>query len=369
MRLLVLALAYAGCTPDLPPVVAPVATPEPRCRLTDVEVSGPGGGVRPSLAAGSNGFLVVWEDPTDATSVVMTRPFGDDGQPLGPAQAIGPAGAIGAEPRVFPDGDGFRVVWSGVGKIASRTLDALGTPRGEVVTLASGTDVRALSVTSLQQGFAVAWWSWSRKPTQQWISRFDEAGKPEGEPALLSSAPIIEAAVSLSGRRVAWLDMVGDLDHVMLGTIVGDVGKHDDLGVGSTPSIAANGVAWGRPEQNAVWLRSDGEQPRSVAHGLSPRLSDHWVCYFRENGDPEQPADELRCHGVQAPKLKPMKTAKGAKTAKVMPHSDEEVLLATLPGGLLNMGLAERPKLFGVVFQTDQDDRMKVRFATARCRW
>jgi hypothetical protein len=179
------------------------------------------------------------------------------------------------------------------------------------------------------------------------VSTFDAEGKPHGAPELLSAAPILEAQVSLHGGRAAWLEMVGDLDHVMVGT----PHKHDDLGVGTAPSVATGRVAWAKPEENAVWLRSDGTAASKVAPGLAPRLSDRGLCYFSEGGDPEHPADELRCRTwTQKP-------------------TDEDTLVASLPGGVLNLSTAERPSVLGLALQTDQDDRMKVRFATVRCRW
>ena len=334
-----------GCKPTLPPpVVVPPPVPEPRCRITDVEVSGSLGGVRPSLAAGQTGFVVSWEDEGDAAPRIMARPYGDDGQPRGPAVMVATSETPGAEPRVLGAGDGFRVVWSAGGQVRTLALDEHGAPRGDLGTLAAGADVHALAVSALASGFVVAWWAWSQKPARQWLSLFDAEAQPRAAPLLLSAAPILDAAVSLHADRAAWLEMVGDLDHVMVGT----PRKHEDLGVGTAPSVATRRVAWAKPEENAVWLRSDGEAGRAVAHGLSPRLGDQGLCYFVEGGDPERPADELRCRTLQA---------KG-----------DEVLVATLPGGVLNLALAERPGVLGVALQTDQDDRMKVRFATVRCR-
>ncbi len=348
-RALCILCLLLGCKPSLPPiVVAPPPPPEPRCRVTDVEVSGALGGVRPSLAAGKTGFLVAWEDESEVDRRILARAFGDDGQPRGPATMVAPSDLRGTEPRLVAVGDGFRVVWSDVGQIRSLALDADGTPHGDIATLATAPDVRVLAVSSLgQTGFSVAFWSWSQKPARQWLSTFDANGKPHGPPVLLSSAPILEAQVSLHGARAAWLEMVGDLDHVLVGT----PRKHDDLGLGTAPSVATGRVAWAKPAENAVWLRSDGSPAGKVAPGLAPRLGDSGLCYFSEGTDPEHPADELRCRTwTQKPR-------------------DEDMLVASLSGGVLNLSLAERPLMLGLALQTDQDDRMKVRFATVRCRW
>ncbi len=128
-----------------------------------------------------------------------------------------------------------------------------------------------------------------------------------------------------------------------------------DLGAGSTPSFALDGVLFANLQDSSVW-RTPPAAPRPVklTDGQSPSAVGSSLCLFRiaiatgADGT-ESSADQLRCLQLD-----------GAKVAR-------DDLVTSAAGGVLTLRLAVAGGVQAVAYQTEGDERMQVGFATLQC--
>jgi len=320
-------------------------------------------GAHPSVAfaAGAGGFLATWEEEAAGHRAIRAQPLDEDGRPRGEAVDLADLVEGGAEPHVAPDGDGFVVAWTidrsgGEAAIALRRVDALGRPRRAAAQVLVARDARALAVARAGTGYAVGWWSWTATPPVEWVTFTDATGRAVGRPIALSQGAVVEAAIALAadgeGVRAAWIETRDGLDHVVVGLArPGGVSKRADLGAGVQPSLVDGAVIAGRPAEGlVVQLAESGAS--TVASGYAPESSVRAACFFRNvtATEDQKSVDELRCR---------------------MRGTSDEPLVASLPGGVLALAVADGAAATGVVYQTEEKGatgaQMRVHFAAVRC--
>lgn len=165
---------------------------------------------QPAVAAGHDGFLVVWTDVSDG-SRIRGRLFSIDGNPLGDEILIGPEdGAAADAPDVTTIGTGFVVAWredpagaDAPPRMVARLLDDQGVPVGDGFQLdttrslpVAGYYVSAPSIAGRADGFLATWASGTRKekPLYRshenafiWTRHFDTDGSATSEDLDLSA--------------------------------------------------------------------------------------------------------------------------------------------------------------------------------------
>ncbi|HEY7958315.1 MAG TPA: hypothetical protein VII38_23610 [Polyangia bacterium] len=350
----------------------PIATPAapPGCKVALRTVSLPGrGGARPSLAQASGAYAVVWEETAEDHRGVHFQALDGEARPLGPSVEVADLERGGAEPKVVADGDGFAIVWTidepDTSLIAFRRVDAHGRPRGDVITAVSSPHARALALAKVEGGFALGWWSWSGTPPSENLTWLDADGRPHGRAVRVSTGLLVDPEMDLRAVegagdkhnpevRAAWIEAVNGDDHVLDGVISRTaVSGKVDLGPGDRPALVSGGVLFANPTDASVWLAPvDGAQPpERVTDGQMPAAADSRLCLYRTVTEQQRANDELHCMGLD-----------GARPV-------DPVRVAVAPGGVLTLALAapESSSGFGVVFQTEAGDTMKVVFAAVEC--
>jgi hypothetical protein len=352
--------------PD-PVPVAGAAAPAPTpavvpCNVKTRGVSVPGrGGVRPDVAAAGNGFAVVWEE-TERHPGIHFQALDADANPIGPGVEIADLQRGGAEPRIIATGDGYLVIWTvdqpDTSMIAARKVDAKGKPLGDVMPLVSTPNARPLAATAVDDGFALAWWTWSAMPAAQNVTWLDPGLKSRGKAMTLAKGQLVEPWVDLHGKaelvRAAWIEAAADgSDHVFSGelTRAGGLKNKTDLGTGDDPSIAGDQVVFTTLTDGKVFQAPFGvAQPVQIAEGQSPVADERMLCLVSYGSGESSPGDVLRCATLDGGKLGP----------------EREVL--TAPGGVLTLKMARAGETTGLVYQTEAEGGgMGVDFAAVRC--
>jgi len=208
--LLLLAAALLAGAPlaAQPALTGPEISIDPRTSASDVATA----------ADSMGGLLVAWSDGVS----LYTRAFTASGAPLGPSFPLGIEGQV---PSLAADApDGFLLAWTEVvrtdqvetRRIFVRRLDPAGRPRGGAIPVQGAFRVAAnvvaiepVRIAAAADGsFVVAW----NRSGDVRIRRFDAAGRPRGEAALLPREPddagerfaLALAVLDDGATRIAW---------------------------------------------------------------------------------------------------------------------------------------------------------------------
>ena len=371
LTLLAFLLAPFGCGPQVATGTRPTPTPSPLppaeqagappppCKVSQRLLSvSTRGSVQPDVAAGADGgFGVSWEETEESHRGIHFQALDAHATPLGPSVEVADLARGGAEPHVVADGDGYAIVWTvdepDTTQIVLRRVDGRGVPLSDVVTAVEAKNARALALGKVKDGFALAWWTWSASPPQQSVSWLDGDGKPRGKPVVLFRGELVEPAVDLREDggvlRAAWVEPVGGMDHVLVG-VVGRRGLDErrDIGAGNGPSLGSAGVTFAQLTDATVWRSPlDRAAPAKLTDGQSPVQRDGTLCLYRPATQGDSAADQLRCLTVDD---------------KVV----RDDLVTAAPGGVLTLRAAHA-SIPAVVWQTEENDVMAVRFATVEC--
>jgi hypothetical protein len=143
----------------------PIDSPEPG-QVTNLVASAATVPIRPSIAATSTGYLLVWNEKKVGEVKLMARALDASGNFVDSASH-----QISTELGVYPTqqsivaalGGTVVVVWvsSDQRAILTRTLDATGTPTGDVKILEAGVACLSPDIVAGNDGFMI---SWSRRP-------------------------------------------------------------------------------------------------------------------------------------------------------------------------------------------------------------
>ena len=358
--------------PTAPEAAAPTIIPSGNhCGFSVRRISAYGrGAMRPQIAATADAFAVAWEETTDHRSIRVAT-FALDARPLGGSIEVADVAQAAAEPRLAANGDGFAVFWSasagdGVSAIDLRRIDRFGKPKSDAIPVVVAPGARALDVTPIEGGYALAWWNWSGTPHQLAVSLLDKDGRAVGKPLPVTRAPSPDPTVDIAagaalGRPaamvVAWDETVDGVDHV----VVGDVGKErlegrTDLGPGVTPRLGAGVVVFERPAETQILSAPiAGGAPVRIVDGhvpaAAPRKSGVTaLCYLRDT-DPsaEGHVDELICGDLVDGKIV------------------DPTRIAVEPRGIFGLQVAASNGRIGVTWQSENEDDTGVSFASLSC--
>ena len=156
--------------------------------------------------------------------------------------------------------------------------------------------------------------------------------------------------------RVTWVEQIDGADHVFVAEISQPGLTHRvDLGAGSTPSFASDGVVSANLQDTSVWRTPlAAPQPAKLTDGQSPTAVGSSLCLFRiataaSADGTENSVDQLRCLALD-----------GAKIVR-------DDLVTSAAGGVLTLRVAVAGGVQAVAYQTEGDEGMQVGFATLRC--